>query len=121
MKAFNLVCASRELDAPRDLEHFTREWLEGQRESIDDYLYSLKNNLRGNEIEFQRRRYNAALKEAELALMVVEEWRARQTEKLPDAEELRRAEEEVMQTDLYPKRCQEELIRKYGFLEVSQF
>ena len=117
LKAFEMVCASRYLDAPKDLEHFTREWLNGQRESIDNYLYSLGDRFSGNEIEFQRRKYQAALKEAELALMVVEEWRANQAVNRPTAEELN----EAMITDLSPKRYQketEELIQKYGFFNV---
>jgi len=117
LKAFEMVCANRYLDAPIDLEHFTREWLKGQRESIDNYLYSMRDRFRGNEIEFQRRKFKAALKEAELALMVVEEWRSNQEMNRRNAEELN----EAMITDLSPKRYQketEELIQKYGFFNV---
>ena len=77
----------------------------------------MRDRFRGNEIEFQRRKFKAALKEAELALMVVEEWRSNQEMNRRNAEELN----EAMITDLSPKRYQketEELIQKYGFFNV---
>lgn len=104
LKAFEMVCANRYLVAPNDLEHFSREWLNGQRKAIDNYLYSMRDRLRGNEIEFQRRKFKAALKEAELALMIVEEWRSNQSVNRTSAEELN----EAMITDLSPKRFQKE-------------